>query len=740
MGPAELCPFNNQGFRRTTVKRFTPWLLASTSLMWGIGAATVASAQSNAFLEEIVISARKIEESLQDAPITVNARTRAALDRQGVTNIGQLSNVIPGLSYDQDFGRRLDRPAIRGQSSILGTPNAASFLDGVFIPDSLFGPEMAFVERIEVIKGPQAALYGRQTFSGAISYVSRRPSNELEGQVRVTAATRDEFDILGTISAPVIEDKLFIQAGFNYYTYGGTYRNNNPTDDYFGVKVGDEETKAGSLMALFTPNENLEVTLRYAYGKNDDGQDATGLQRASKNNCFPDPVTSTPRYYCGAVDIDPEDIALNLDEVQGGRLTRSTHRAAAIIKYDLNGYELASVSGYTKSDERRRADLDFLPVRTIGGSLHARDDNLIEAYSQEFRVTSPTTERFRWLGGVYYYHEDRDTGRHRFVANTYQDNGTNTIRNYAAFGMVQFDLTDDLTAGAELRYAEDKLGLVGGDNNYDLSVKFKSWNPRFTLNYRVNDDVMLYGIAARGNKPGGFNSDARLSGDQVWYDEETAWSYEVGVKSDLFDNRLRLNLAAYWIEGSDQQLTQVALFGADSISYIDNVGSLRSKGVEAEVTGAVTDWWTLQVNGSYTKATYQEGTDDEVGRLTGNPSLVGKYAPNTPKYQLAVISDMNMELADGWTGFLNASFTYRSKKFDQVGNFAWIEGREVVDARVGVENDTYSFTMFVRNLFDNRDPVGVIRYVDFATAGNPRGFQVGLPRGRQFGITVDAKF
>ena len=204
MGPAELCPFNNQGFRRTTVKRFTPWLLASTSLMWGIGAATVASAQSNAFLEEIVISARKIEESLQDAPITVNARTRAALDRQGVTNIGQLSNVIPGLSYDQDFGRRLDRPAIRGQSSILGTPNAASFLDGVFIPDSLFGPEMAFVERIEVIKGPQAALYGRQTFSGAISYVSRRQSNELEGQVRVTAATRDEFYILGTISAPVI--------------------------------------------------------------------------------------------------------------------------------------------------------------------------------------------------------------------------------------------------------------------------------------------------------------------------------------------------------------------------------------------------------------------------------------------------------------------------------------------------------------------------------------------------------
>src|SRR5690606_27154358 len=103
---------------------------------------------------------------------------------------------------------------------------------------------------------------------------------------------------------------------------------------------------------------------------------------------------------------------------------------------------------------------------------HVREDNLVEAYSQEFRVTSPADERFRWLGGVYYYHEDRDLARFNYVFDSLRDDGRNTVRNYAAFGMVQYDLTDDLTAGAELRYAEDKLGLVGGDRAYDRSVKF----------------------------------------------------------------------------------------------------------------------------------------------------------------------------------------------------------------------------------------------------------------------------
>ncbi|MFV3073708.1 TonB-dependent receptor [Niveispirillum fermenti] len=691
-------------------------------------------------LEEIVVSARKISERLQDVPVAVTAMNRDALDRLGVKDIGQLSNMVPGLSYDQDFGRRLDRPAIRGQSSILGTPNAASFLDGVFIPDSLFGTEMAFVEQVEVIKGPQSALYGRQTFSGAISYVSRKPSDVMEGEVKLTAAQHDEYNALAMISGPLIEDKLAFQLAGNYYTYGGEYRNNNPADSRYGKKIGDEETKAVSGALLFTPSDNLDITLRYSYGKNKDGHDATVLQRAASNNCFPNAAGTAFQYYCGVVQASPEQISLNLDAVDGGGLTRETSRAAAIVNYQAGDIQLTSITGYTNSDEDRKADLDFQPITGAGGTLHARDGIYIESFSQEVRIAADKVDGFRWLVGAYMYDEDRSTERFMYPLNRLQNNGTNTIRNYAGFALVNVDLTDALTAGAELRYAVDKLGLKGGDNNYNLSKTFKSWNPRFTLDYRFNSDVMAYGVVARGNKPGGFNSDARLTGNQVFYDEEAAWNYELGLKTDLLDRRLRLNVAAYYIDWKDQQLTQSAIFGTGSISYIANAGSLEVKGIEVEAQAALTDWWRLSTGISLNDPEYKSGTDAEVGRLTGDSSIKGKTAPNTPKYQFSVVSDFDFPVTEEMDGFFNVVYTYRSKKYDQVGNFASTGSRDQVDARTGVSFGDYRATLFVKNLFDNLDPMGVIRYVDFGVTGSPRGYQVSLPRGRQVGLTLEAKF
>nr|WP_279347139.1 TonB-dependent receptor [Govania unica] len=699
----------------------------------------------------MVISARKVDERLQDAPITVNAMSRDALDRQGVRDISQLSNVIPGLSYDQDFGRRLDRPAIRGQSSILGAANAASFLDGVFIPDTLFGTELAFAERIEVIKGPQSALYGRQTFSGAISYVSKKPNmDEFEGRVKGTLATDGEVDILGMVSGPIVKDKLAFQIGANYYKFDGQYRNQNKNDSTFGHKVGDEETKAISVIALFTPTDNLDVTVRYSFGKNNDGQEATALQRASNNNCFWSNTLNRYQYFCGTVSGSEKDINLNLDAVGGGRLLRDTHRVAGIINYTAGDYTITSTTGYTKSDEDRNADIDYQNGALSNGSLHIRDGAYVESLSSELRVVSPRDQRFRWLAGGYYYHEDRDTERYFYPSAfpTYNDrvqnNGRNTIRNVAGFAMAQYDFTDNLTAAAEIRYAQDKLGLVGGNNHYNLSTTYKSWTPRFTLDYKVNSDVMVYGVVARGNKPGGFNSDVRLIGDQVTYEEETAWNYELGFKSEFFDRRVRLNVAAYYIDWSGQQLTQNAIFQSGpgtttSISYIANVGSLHVKGIEAEMQAAVTDWWTLQLSGSINESKYAKGYDSEVFNLTGNGNLKGKYAPNTPKYQYAIVNNFQTDVGNGFDGFLNLTYSYRSGKYDQVGNFASTGGRHNVDGRIGIENGQFSTALFVRNLFNNRDPLGVIRYVDFAAAG-ARGYLVGLPKTRQFGVTVDYKF
>ncbi|GGH03782.1 MAG TPA: hypothetical protein DF715_05945 [Oceanicaulis sp.] len=696
------------------------------------------AARSGPQLEVITITARKTEENLQEVPIAVSAYTAAEIQRRGIRNAQDLSSITPGLNVEQDQGRRFDRPVIRGQSNVLGVPNAASFIDGVYIPDSLFATELAFVDQIEVIKGPQSALYGRQTFSGAISYTTREPSDVFEGQLRITAAEHDEYNFLGAVSGPIVDGVLSGQIAVNAYTYGGEYTNNAVGDPSFGRTIGNEETLGISAGLRFTPSDNLSFTLRATHAENDDGHEVMVLQRASNNNCF---LNTTSRYYCGAIDVGPEDITLNLDSVGGGGVSRETTRISLISEYDFeNGFTLTAISGYNNSYESRKADLDFLPIAALGGALHADDRIDIESFSQEIRIASPVDRRFSWLAGLYYYNGDTWNGRYRFSSDTLQDNGVVGVTNYAAFALARFDFTDRLTGTAEVRIAEEELTLQGGASNFDLSATYRSTNPRFTLAYQADDFTMLYASAARGNKPGGFNADVRLAPDQLSYGEETAWSYEVGVKSDLFDQRLRLNAAAYFIDWTGQQLTQSTLVGVGgSASFIRNVGELEVRGIELEGEFQVTENWRLRGTYSYAESEYTSAFDPDTNTLTGNGDISGNTAPNAPRTQFSVGTYIWWPMFNESRGFFDATYAYRGRKFAQVSNLAWVDGRDVANAQLGWELNQHRVILFGRNLFDNIEPLGVTRYVDFGDS-NRRGFLGTLPRGRQFGITYEMTF
>ncbi|MGY6663245.1 MAG: TonB-dependent receptor [Glycocaulis sp.] len=695
-------------------------------------------ARSGPQLEVITITARKTEENLQEVPIAVSAYTAAEIQRRGIRNAQDLSSITPGLNVEQDQGRRFDRPVIRGQSNVLGVPNAASFIDGVYIPDSLFATELAFVDQIEVIKGPQSALYGRQTFSGAISYTTREPSDVFEGQLRVTAAEHDEYNFLGSISGPIVDGVLSGQLALNYYTYGGEYRNNAVGDPSFGRTIGQEETRGISGGLRFTPSDNLSFTLRATYAENDDGHEVMVLQRASNNNCF---LSTASRYYCGAINVGPEDITLNLDAVGGGGVSRETTRISLISEYDFeNGFTLTSISGYNNSYESRKADLDFLPIAALGGSLHVDDRIDIESFSQELRIASPVDRRFSWLAGVYYYNGDTWNGRYRFATDALQDNGVVGVTNYAAFALARFDFTDRLTGTAEVRIAEEELTLTGSAANFDLSATYRSTNPRFTLAYQANDFTMLYASAARGNKPGGFNADVRLAPDQLSYGEESAWNYEIGIKSDLFDQRVRLNAAAFFIDWTNQQLTQSTVVAVGGTApFIRNVGELEVRGFEVEGEFQVTDNWRLRGTYSYAESEYTNAFDPDHNTLTGNGDITGNTAPNAPRTQFSVGTHIWWPMFNDSRGFFDATYAYRGRKFAQVSNLAWVDARDVANAQLGWELNQHRVILFGRNLFDNIEPLGVTRYVDFGDS-NRRGFLGTLPRGRQFGITYEMTF
>ncbi len=741
-------------------------LFAGTLLAGALGGAAAAQpvapaaapATADTTVEDVVVTARKVTERLQDVPLSVAAFTAADLDRRGIREVSDLSNLAPGLNYEKDFGRRFDRPTIRGQSNILGTPNAASFIDGVFIPDSLFSTELAFVERVEVIKGPQSALYGRQTFSGAISYVTKKPTDTPEATLRVTGAERGEVDVLGTVSGPIIKDKLSGQLSANYFDSPGYYRNNAPGDAGNGRRLGSENTKAVSGVLRLTPVPKLDITLRASYSDNTDGVDATGFQYARFNNCFPN-AAGVFRYYCGPVREQNVGLGLNLGSLPDyGGILRKTARVAGIASYDFGFATLTSISGYNNAREQRIYDLDFIPLNTGAGSRNVDDYTNVNGVSQEIRLGSNGQGRLNWLVGAYYYYENRATLRRTYSTGLLQNNGRIRTQNYAGFGLLRYRFTDQLSASAELRYGEDNLALVGGGANFNQHASYDSTNPRLTLDYKLRPDILLYASAARGNKPGGFNADLRLPVAVRSYGEETSWNYEAGFKTDLFNRRLRFNAAAYYIDWSDQQLTQSILIpscvagqpvnpavpcvvgAAQSTSYILNVGGLHVKGAELETIASLTPWLSINGTFSYNDAEFVRGTDAEVGTLTGNPSLAGKSTPNAPKYQYSLGATVQRHAFADYDFLGNFDYGYRSRKFDQVGNFAWAPGRGVANLRLTLQNPKYEATFFVRNLFNDTEVTTVTRYSDFSTAALLRGFAAGLPAGRQVGVTIAARF
>ena len=694
-------------------------------------------------INQIVVTARKSEERLQDVPLAISAFGERDLEKLGITGAADIGSFTPGLLFEKDFGRRFDRPVIRGQSNILGAANAASFIDGVFIPDSLFSTELGFVERVEVIKGPQSALYGRQTFSGAISYITKRPSDFQESELRVRVAEDDELDVLALLSGPLIGDSVKYQIGANFYTYGGQYRNNAPGDPSDGRKIGGEETIAVSGKLLLEPTDNLDVTLRASYSRNDDEHETIALQDSTFNNCFRDVGR---QYFCGEVDISPESIGLNLDAVDGGGISRETIRLAATAEYEFDsGYTFTSITGYNDSSEERKFDADFQNFAGFLGTLHVNDMVDIESFSQEIRLASPTFDRFRWLVGLYYFEEERNEDRFRYVNSTLLDNPVNLTENLAAFAFASYDITDQLSVTAEVRYAEDRLELAAGATTPALKQTFASTTPRVTLSYAAQEDLLIYGVVAKGNKPGGFNSDQRLPGDLVAYDEETAWNYEVGVKTTIADT-VQINLAGYYIDWTNQQLTQNFLpTGGSPFSYIDNAGSLDVWGGEIEASIFVTPDWSIRTSYAFTDPVFNGGTDEEVGTLFGDPSLVGRRPPNVARHQLSAISDFNFALSDQWSAYFVADANYRSSKYAQLINEAETGPRTVANARIGVTDDTYELALFARNIFNNIEPVTITRYIDSRNfIGSPfrtnRGFLAGIPRGRQIGAEVRVKY
>ena len=341
-------------------------LAASTALtaMAGFSMPTLAQQEAQLAIEEIIVTSRKREESLQDIPVAVSAFTNDFLVEQGITDLFEVARLTPGFSFEKSGGRGFDRPVIRGQANILGESGVSYFIDGVYITGDLTAYDLTDIERLEVVKGPQSALYGRNTYSGALNLVTRRPTNEFEGNASVRVGEHALVETTASVRGPIIEDKLFAGISLRYYDFGGEF-----TNQFDGEKVGQEETYSGSVSLTYLPNESWEFDFRALYQRDKDNQPAITLQSHSENNCYIDNgalYQGVGRYFCGVVK--PEPVNVDYRFSLGGAtndplfLDRETYNTSLKIEYTDEEWTFTSITGYNRVETKTQQDADYLPT------------------------------------------------------------------------------------------------------------------------------------------------------------------------------------------------------------------------------------------------------------------------------------------------------------------------------------------------------------------------------------------
>jgi len=735
--------------------------------LWGMG--DLIQGVAFAQVDEIIVTVRKREESLQDVPLSVNAFTAEKIRQLGVNNLSQISDFTPNFSFEKFGARRgaqddVSRPVIRGQANILGEPNAQFFIDGVPFSESILSFPFVAVERIEVIRGPQAALFGRSTFSGAVNLITKRGTNEFENQASGRIGSHEDYEINLSSRGPIVDDKLFYFISGRYYDYGGEYIN-----EIDGRKVGQEQSWGSSGSLELRATDNLTFIARGGYYEDDDGHAPERVQDRSFNNCFFNAV-DIPLYYCGEVTkfesvrvLSREDMGFN----QG--LRREVVYGSFTAEWDIagSGWLLTSNTGASNADSKFGYDATRLgdplnqTISGIPGERRRREIIDREEWSTELRLASPEDNPLRGLIGGYFYNRDKDEiTRHPLTGDLQRDFGSDEAQNIAVFGALEFDIIDPLTLRGEVRWQKDEITLHQA-TGVTLSARYYKVLPRVTLSWDVTDDVMIYALAAKGNKPGGFNTNPSVVLDPFRsFDEEKAWNYEAGMKSDLFDGRLRLNLSGFHIDWTNQQLTNSLL----AISFITNAGQTKVWGAEIEADASITDELNLGLTYGYARSQLKEFCDltsaatnfpvsfgplvgffPECITVTGatGGQVAGNRVPNSPRHQFSSYAQYVYPLGNTDIDlFLRGDYSYRSKIYSQVHNFAYVGGRNLLNLKAGfTKGDLLKMTFYVDNVLDDLTPSTVVRFLDLSMLPTSRrGFLVPLARGRHFGVTMDLNF
>ncbi|HMO74412.1 MAG TPA: TonB-dependent receptor [Sphingopyxis sp.] len=764
--------------------------LSCIGLMAAGGAQAQSSSPANGTADdEIIVTAMLREQSLQDVPIAVTAFQGKDLERMGAVNYTDIAASVPNFSSDSLTNAGFTIPSLRGigltgatDSAISNNPATGIYIDGVYLNAAganLFS--VLDIERVEILRGPQGTLYGRNTIGGVINVISQRPSEELSAKLTGSYGSFDRAQVSGSISGPIARDLFAVRIGGTYLRRDGYVKNlfaaplPNTEDSARDTDGLESFAARGSL--LFTPSDRIEFVLAGDYGRDETTYPGYNVEDGASPDlsAFLGPVAGAYTDTDGdvhAVSYNSKNFERSIN--WGGSLTGT---------WKGDDVRLVSITGYRRSNYLDDlSDIDGTPVNIFQQFIEVRE----KSFSQELRLHYDT-ERLNLVAGAFYYKKKGQQDAANDILGVERDLGyplsggvgpgllgggiTRTVvdirtDSYSLFGHASFALTEQLRLEAGGRWTRTdvdfsrpvsraELGdatnpIYNGGNRFDeLPVgvllvdlgnsfgvqerRFSRFTPHVGLTWEPSAAWLIYAKWSRGFREGGFSSNPPNATGISSFGPETLTSYEVGFKADILDRLLRLNVAAYHYRYSDQQVEVASLSPAGLFVEIFNSGKSKATGIEAEFVLTPSRNFRLDGNFGLQDSKFIRLNAGALGDLSGN------RFPRAPTFTASLAPSFIAEFPSGDTLTFRPEWSHRSDEYMNVTNDPLVKAgtRDLINASLTFEtaDGRWSLSAWARNLFDEEY---ITKVVDLSSFLGYRLRRYGEPR--SVGVTVGFRY
>ncbi|MDB5499054.1 MAG: TonB-dependent receptor [Phenylobacterium sp.] len=749
----------------------TPTTLAAASTA---DAARLA-ADEGASVNEVVVTARRQEERAIDVPIALSALSGETLEKTGAYTLADIQNQVPSMVAFNSNPRN-SSVGIRG----IGVSSASDGLDtsvGFYVDGVYLGrPGMALtdlidVQSVEVLRGPQGTLFGRNTSAGVLNITTRKPSFQPGADLEVSGGSYNYNQVRASVTGPLIDGVL---AG--RLTAFETHRDGVLDNIKTGIKANSIGRQGIRAQLLYTPSSKLTVRVIGDYSSEDDTCCVSVLKTVLPRSISVATARTLSAFQ--ALGYAPA-ASLNYTLNNAPQNMRTDQKGASVeVSYDLGWADATSITAWKYWHFNPLQDSDGTPLDIIQVNVAQTRDT---QWSQEFRLASKPG-RLDWQAGVYLF--DQRLKDHYILnqfgsdasafyttlarlanpaaaaitiapSSQYIDDTSTKTDSAAAFGQVNFHVTEQLTATGGLRYTYDKREGISDTStigtpyaatsipfHYNVTVEGGNWSYLASLSYKLTDHSLAYASYSTGYKSAGLNLNSAVSaGSPLVLQPEKVGNWEVGLKQSLLDNRATLNLSGFWTDLTGLQANIVPSNGARS--YLANVGDVRAKGVEAEATWEIVRGLDASLNGSYNDVRYTSYPNAPCGvGVTGTCNLTGQPVFQAPKWVWNASLRYAWDLGGDVHPYAQAQYSYRSGVFGTVDDspYGWIPAYSLVNARLGAKfgDGRYDASIWVNNLadtqyFQNLSTASIVGAAAYGFAG-----QLGPPR--TWGATLRAQF